>query len=95
MTSENNGLKIGEAYNLKIKDRDFGRCLYLGKKMGKGVVYKNVIIRRGGEVVFGIIFNRYSLTEDELTISRYEKRSAKLSPNERKYLDERLKKAGL
>jgi len=89
----NNDLKIGGVYNLKIKDRDFGKCLYLGKRRENGIVYRNIIIRRVGEFVFGLVFDGYSLIGDELIIGV--RRNAKLTPSQRQYLDERLRKAGL
>ena len=88
--TEANGLEIGRVYDLEIKGRSFGKCLYLGKRQGDGVVYRNIIAQRVGGFVFGLVFDGYSSIGDRLIIDV--KRNAKLSPNQIRYLEERLKK---
>jgi len=86
-------LRVGKVYDLEIKGKDFGRCLYLSKKIGNRIEYRHVLVRRSGECIFSLAFQNYSLVDNKLVLG--EKRSNSLSPSQEEFLDERLRKAGL
>jgi len=88
-----NGLKIGGIYYFKMKKRNFGKCIYLGRRQGDGIVYRNIVALRRGEFVFDLVFDSYALIGETLVVNS--NRRVKLSSSQREYLDERLKKVGL
>jgi hypothetical protein len=88
---DNNGeLKIGQIYEFS-NGKYQGKGVYLGKREhGK---YKHVIATKGAEFIFSWLFESYTFEGNILIIGS--NRFNNLSSLEEKYLEERLRGAGL
>jgi len=86
-------LEANHAYDLDMNGRDFGRCLYLGERRGRGLVYRHQIVRRVEGNIFSTVFRAYKLKGN--TLKPINKRNHPLSRLEREHLGEMADGAGL